>query len=80
MGSIFPLLTTGVAMTILGLLVLMFALVQLGSNYNGAGYKPGTPGYARARDGRRNGYVSLTIAILLLFAAWFTPVGGVVLL
>jgi hypothetical protein len=80
MGSIFPLLTTGVALTMLGLLVLTFALVQLGSNHNGAGYKPGTPGYARARDGRRNGYISLAAAILLLVAAWLTPLGGIVLL
>jgi hypothetical protein len=80
MGSIFPLLTSAVALTILGLLVLMFALVQLGANFNGAGYKPGTPGFARAQAGRRNGYISLTAAILLLLAAWFTPLGGIVLL
>jgi hypothetical protein len=80
MGSIFPLLTSGVAMTIVGLLVFMFALVQLGANFNNAGYKPGTPGFARARDGRRNGYISLAAALLLLVAAWFTPFGGIVLI
>jgi len=76
----FLILTTGHLLTLLGVLVLLFALVQLGANFNHAGYKPGTPGYARARDGRRNGYLSLTAAILLLVAAWFTPLGAIVLI
>ncbi|HEX8366232.1 MAG TPA: hypothetical protein VF702_13725 [Allosphingosinicella sp.] len=80
MGSIFPLLTSGIALTMLGVIVLMFAIVQLGANYNHAGYKPGTPGYARARDGRRYGYMSLAAALLLFAAAWFTPLGGIVLI
>ena len=80
MGSLFSFLTSGVAMTVIGLLVLGFALVQLGSNYNHAGYAPGTPGHARAAEGRRAGYVTLIAALLLLIAAWFTPLGRIVLL
>lgn len=68
-------LTWGHLLIGLALLALFYAAWQLVTlaRYRGPGHGRGTPGYARARDARRYGAWALAVAILLVAAAYLTP-------
>jgi hypothetical protein len=68
-------ITWGHVLMGLAALAALYGLVQLAAwaRHRGAGNGPGTPGYARARDGRRYAIVSFALAALLLALGCLTP-------
>ena len=67
--------TWGHVLMLVAALAALYGLVQLVTwlRYRGPGHGRGTPGYARARDGRRYAVWSFALAALLLAAACLTP-------
>ena len=68
-------ITWGHVLIALAALVLLYGLGQLAAwvRHRGPRHGPGTPGFARARDGRRFAVWSFTLAALLLALACLTP-------
>jgi hypothetical protein len=68
-------ITVGHVLMLLGLVAALYGLVQLAGwlKYRGPQHGLGTPGYARARDGRRYGIWSLAAALLLFAIGCLTP-------
>ena len=68
-------LTWGHLLIGLAVLALLYALWQLvtWARYRGAGHGRGTPGYARARDGRRYAVWAVLVALLLAAIGCLTP-------
>jgi hypothetical protein len=72
-------LTLGHALTALAALAVVHGVWQLSilARYRGAGHGRGTPGYARARDGRRYAVWSFAAAAFLIALAGLTPLGRI---
>ncbi|TFI57970.1 hypothetical protein E2493_12300 [Sphingomonas parva] len=68
--------TWGHLLTIVAAFVLLYAFGQAITWRRHAGHGRGTPGYARARDGRRYAAWSLLVALLLFALGWLTPLAG----
>jgi hypothetical protein len=66
-------ITWGHVLVLLAVLAGLYAASQLvtWSRYRGHGY--GTPGYARARDGRRFATWTIVLALILLAIGCLTP-------
>ena len=68
-------LTWGHLLALAAILAALYGLAQLVTwlRYRGPAHGRGTPGYARARDGRRYAIWSFVLAALLLAAGCLTP-------
>jgi hypothetical protein len=66
-------ITWGHVLMALGLLALLYAAVQLVTYLRHRAHGRGTPGYARARDGRRNALVGAGLGALLPALGCLTP-------
>jgi hypothetical protein len=68
-------ITWGHLLMLAGLLLGLYALWQIAiwARHRGSGHGPGTPGYARARDGRRYAAWSLAVAAALFALGCLTP-------
>ena len=68
-------ITWGHALVALAALAALYGLLQLAAwaRHRGPQHGRGTPGYARARDGRRFAIVSFALAALLLALGCLTP-------
>jgi hypothetical protein len=68
-------ITLGHALLLLALVALLFALLQTSVFLKHQGAGPGTPQYARRRDGRRYAAWAALVVILLLALGFLTPLG-----
>ena len=66
-------LTWGHVLMALALLAFLYALVQATVYLKHRAHGRGTPGYARARDGRRYALVGAAVGLLLLAIGCLTP-------
>jgi hypothetical protein len=71
--------TWGHGLMLAGVLAALWGLVQLAQwlRYRGPQHGRGTPGYARARDGRRYALWSFAAGALLYAAGCFTPLADI---
>ena len=69
-------ITWGQALMLVAILAGLHGLWQATIWARHRGHGRGTPGYARARDGRRFAAWSFAAAILLYLAGCFTPLAG----
>lgn len=72
-------LTLGHLLILAGGAVALYGALQLAIMLANRSHGPGTPQYARARDGRRFGTWAILAAILLVALGAFTPLGGIAL-
>ena len=68
-------ITLGHVLLILAAAAMVFALVQTSVYLRHQGAGPGTPQYARRRDGRRYAAWALLVVFLLLALGFLTPLG-----
>ncbi|HEX9932063.1 MAG TPA: hypothetical protein VGB08_04420 [Allosphingosinicella sp.] len=68
--------TLGHLLMLAGLLAALYGAWQL-VLFLRSGHGPGTPLYARARDGRRRAVYAIAAAVLLLAAGCLSPLGQV---
>ena len=68
-------ITWGHALVLAGLLAALYGLIQLVTwlRYRRSAHGRGTPGYARARDGRRYAILAFALAALLVAIGCLTP-------
>jgi hypothetical protein len=66
-------ITWGHLLVLLAALIGLYGLVQLVTWARHRGHGRGTPGYARARDGRRYATWSILTALILLAIGCLTP-------
>lgn len=69
-------ITLGHVLLLLAAVALAYALLQASAFVKHQGAGPGTPQYARRRDGKRYAVWGLLVAILLLALATLTPLGA----
>jgi hypothetical protein len=69
-------ITLGHLLVLLAALALLYALWQASIFLKHQGAGPGTPQYARRRDGKRYAVWALLAALLLVALASLTPLGG----
>jgi hypothetical protein len=68
-------ITLGHLLMLLGALAALYALWQASIFAKHAGAGPGTPQYARRRDGKRYAVWAVLVALLLLALGLLTPLG-----
>ena len=66
-------ITLGHLLSLLGLLAALYALVQASVFLKHQGAGPGTPQYARRRDGKRYAVWALLVALALVALGLLTP-------
>ena len=71
--------TLGHLLMLAGLLAVLYGLAQVARYFQYRSHGPGTPGYARARDGRRYAAWAFAAAILLFVLGCFTPLADMAL-
>lgn len=70
-------ITLGHILLLLAAIAVAYALVQASAFVKHQGAGPGTPQYARRRDGKRYAAWASLVALLLLALGYLTPLGGV---
>ncbi|HYI41489.1 MAG TPA: hypothetical protein VE053_14340 [Allosphingosinicella sp.] len=70
-------ITLGHVLLLLAAVAMVYALAQASAFLKHRGAGPGTPQYARRRDGKRYAAWGALVAILLLALGFLTPLGGV---
>jgi hypothetical protein len=68
-------ITLGHLLALIGALVALYALWQASIFLRHAGAGPGTPQYARRRDGKRYAVWALLVAAALVALGFLTPLG-----
>jgi uncharacterized membrane protein YphA (DoxX/SURF4 family) len=72
-------ITLGHVLLLLAGLAILYALVQASAFFRHAGAGPGTPQYARRRDGKRYAVWGVLAAAALIALGWLTPLSNVAL-
>jgi hypothetical protein len=72
-------ITLSHVLLLLAAVAMAFALVQTSAYLKHQGAGPGTPQYARRRDGKRYAVWALLAVFLLLAIGFLTPLGGIAL-
>ena len=72
-------ITLGHVLMLAGLLAGLYGLVQLARYLRYRSYGPGTPGYARARDGKRYAAWSIAAGVAIFLLGCFSPLCEVAL-
>ena len=68
-------ITLSHVLLLLAAIAMVFALVQASAFLKHQGAGPGTPQYARRRDGRRYAAWAVIVVLLLLALGFMTPLG-----
>ena len=72
-------ITLSHVLLLLAAIAMVFALAQTSVFMKHSGAGPGTPQYARRRDGKRYAAWALVAALLLLAIGFVTPLGDIAL-